>query len=327
MLTKILNTLNGHGSEAASLEAALLQLGRDRDEARAKIEALQKQRHQALLDDASDADLDKLERQLDRALTRLEKLNLAEPPLLEKLTGARSAARQRRWHTLLEEYHTAAGEFISAARVATQKHNALVGAILQARCEGFEAEASAMMPATPNLNGHALLAPDLLDIFERSIAPRSTPPRRAAPPPAPKAPRPLLPGERPEGSLQHPIPEQNVGALPFTAKRTPDDLSPLEPGQVRVMALTNGWSPAENRPQTHAGQKLVMTAAEARIALDHGKIEIIEKSIDRTAVEGASWESIDARTGITSLGSGGDSVVRLNVAPPAAASDQPNKGV
>src|SRR5271154_5458709 len=110
MFNKIIATLNGHGSEAASLEAAILQLGRDRDEARARIDELQKKRHRALLDDASDADLDKLERQLDRALTRLEKLNLAEPPLLERLTGARSVARQRRWGVHLDCYIAAAAE-------------------------------------------------------------------------------------------------------------------------------------------------------------------------------------------------------------------------
>jgi hypothetical protein len=89
LFNKILAGLNGHGSEAESLDAALVQLGRDRDETRGKIDELQKQRHQLLLDDGTDADLDKLERQIDRAETRLEKQNMSEAPLRERLAAGK----------------------------------------------------------------------------------------------------------------------------------------------------------------------------------------------------------------------------------------------
>ncbi len=315
MLNAILKTLNGHGSETASLEAALLQLGRDRDETRAKIDALQKQRHAALLDDASDADLDKLERQIDRAEVRLEKFNAAEPELLERLTAARSAARQRRWRELRDAYASAAGEFLVAARVTLEKHSTLVATIEQARREGFEAEANATMPATPNINGSPLLAPDLLDIFERAVTPPAAPVRRPAKAEPPAVPdiwndkhpgyhhptaqnlRTILP--RPPGrSTQHGIELHGGVPIPaedLSAKRDADDLAPLRSrDEVRARVLRPGYSPSDDRPQCHYGQIIRLSKKVAEAAAAGGVVEIIEHLVPRESAGASDQPDVTA---------------------------------
>jgi hypothetical protein len=59
------------------------------------------------------------------------------------------------------------------------------------------------------------------------------------------------------------------------AERTPDDLAPLEPGQARVRVLRAGFSPADDKPQSHYGQLLRMPIQAALRA--EGAIEIIER--------------------------------------------------
>jgi hypothetical protein len=267
MIKSILKNLNGKGSEAASLEAALFQLGRDRDETRTKIAELKKQRHTALLDDLDDAAIGKIDLLIDRAEVKLEKLNAAEPPLLEKLTAARSAARQRRWRALRDAYLAAAGDFLTSARATAERHADLIRIVDQAQREGFGAEVAATMPATPNVNSHPLLAPDLLNNFERAIAPPPPPARQAtaaAPTTRSQAPKP----QNPE-SLQH--------SVNLRASRTPDDTSPLLVGEARVSATGANWSPADDRPATtHRGQKLRMPAGAARAAEGRGLVKVIE---------------------------------------------------
>jgi hypothetical protein len=280
MLNVILAKLNGHASEAESLSAALLQLGRDRDETRAKIESLQKQRHAALLDDASDTDLDKIERQIDRATVRLEKLNISEAPLVEKLAGARDAARRRRWRELHDSYRTAAGEFLVSARAAAEKHTALISIVGQAQREGFADDVRKTIPATPNANGHPLLAPELLDIFERAILPPATPARRAAP----AAPRSALP--KAADSLQHSITSAGGVQIPpdlLRAKRRSPDTAPLKHDQVRVKVLRAGYSPADDQPQCHYGDIIRMLRESAEVVAAHGIVEIINEPVRRTA--------------------------------------------
>jgi hypothetical protein len=288
MIKSILKNLNGKGSEAASLEAALLQLGRDRDETRTKIAELKKQRHTALLDDESDAAIGKIDLLIDRAEVRLEKLNAAEPPLLEKLSGARSAARQKRWRALRDAYLAAAGEFLASARSAADKHTALIAIITQAQCEGFAAEVAATMPATPNVGGHPLLAPELLDIFGRAISP-PTPARQVAAPapnrektgravwqPASETFVRLDPGVSLQHAISSALPPPN-SLVRLTAQRAADDLGPLGPGEVRVKMLRGGLPPSDDAPACHLHQKIRMAVetAEHRAAL--GLLEIIER--------------------------------------------------
>jgi hypothetical protein len=60
------------------------------------------------------------------------------------------------------------------------------------------------------------------------------------------------------------------------ARRTPDDLSPLEPGQARVRVLRSGFSPSEDREQCAFGQIVRMPLGAAKRAADGAAIEILE---------------------------------------------------
>jgi len=85
MLDKILQTLNGHGSEVASLEAASLQRARDRNAAVAELEELNRRRHAALLADAPDSELDKLERPFS---PHYDRERFGRPPTRDELIEA-----------------------------------------------------------------------------------------------------------------------------------------------------------------------------------------------------------------------------------------------
>jgi hypothetical protein len=310
LFNALIKGLNGHGTEAESLDAALLQLGRDRAETVNKIDALQKQRHQALLDDASDADLDKLERLLDRATVRLEKLNISEAPLRERLADAQTAARKRRWNSLHEGHHAAAVEFLSSARATAERHSTLIAIVDTAQREGFTGLVASTMPRTPNIEGSPLLATDLLDIFERSLLPPS--PRRAAKAKPAKA-SPAL-WDRNDAGFDHPQSAQlrtlmqppagstlqgAVGAeTSFTvsplksvgkihADKLPNDDAPLGPSEVYARVIRSGYCGIDGG-QSHAGRKVRVLKSHAEIAAKNGAIEILPNEPPAAAETGAT---------------------------------------
>jgi hypothetical protein len=301
MFNSIIKSLNGHGSEAESLDAALAQLARDLAETSEKIAALQKQRHQALLDDASDTDLDKIERQVARAETRLEKLNMSEAPLRERLAGAQTAARKRRWDALHAEYVEAATKFVAMARATAQEHSALIMIVSQAQREGFSGLVASTMPQTPHVGGNPLLSEELLQIFEQAIAP-ATPTRRTAQKKPAKAYADLWdqnsPGydhptakqlrtivQPPAGrSLQHAVstdtattiaPLQPSGRI--HAKKLPDDTEPLGAGEVRVIVIRSGYCGIDGG-QSHIGRKVRVLESYAKIAAGNGAVEILNEA-------------------------------------------------
>jgi len=278
VLNKLLKQLNGHGSDAESLDAALIQLEADRETAQRELSDLQVRRHQALLDDATDATLDKLEREIERAETRIEKLDLAAPGLRERLDAARQDARRRRWEGLLSAWRQAAAEFVSSARATVAAHESLVSLRAAAQSEGFAAEAAAHMPATPNLNGHALLAPDLLDIFEQSMRPpvpdaSATRPAIASSSRA----RARLPHERvPHGDVHGSVSLDFISAPRPRPTRVVDDVEPLLPGEVRAVVVRPGLE--VRGQQCAAGQKIRLQADDAERCLRSGSIEITERA-------------------------------------------------
>lgn len=109
--------------------------------------------------------------------------------------------------------------------------------------------------------------------------------------------------------------------------RAPDDLSPLEPGEVRVRVMRAGYE-TPNGKQCDAGQVVKLPADVAQKAMANKAVETVEMNVDRTHVEGSNFQTIDPRTPLTTVGSGGDSLVRINVAPhkAAAAAEHPNEG-
>jgi hypothetical protein len=273
MYTSILKSLNGHAGETDSLIQALAQLGRDRESVRADLDKLNNERRQALLDDASDTVLDKLERAIDRATVRLEKLNIAEAPLRERITAAKLDARGRRWQAHRETYLAAANDFLAAARLCAAKHAAVIAIVNQMQREGFEAEVAATCPGTPQINNNAVCAPELLDQFSLALAPPAPAPRRTKLAPTP---------ERAPKSTQGPL--YLSGGVPSLAPpppRFPDDTAPLNAGQARVKVLRAGFSPADDRPQCAYGQIIRMPRHVAERAAASGVVEIILNEGDR----------------------------------------------
>lgn len=277
MLKTILEKLNGHAAESPAIAGELVQLAADRDAAKAELAALHEKRRALLLDDASDAALDRIEREIDRAEVRLEKLAVAEAPLRARLDDAKVAERRSRWETLLAAHREAAKQFLADARRTIEKHAAVLSIVAEAQRSGFAAEAAAYFPPTPNLHGSPLLAPDLIDHFDLALAPRE----RAAPAPQPT---PLSrPKPTPRPTLQHQVTTAETGrpmtpaeAAALRAKRMPDDTSPLEPGQARVRVARSGFSPSDNSPQASHGQVVRMPIHAAERASDNGAVEIIE---------------------------------------------------
>jgi hypothetical protein len=296
MINSILKKLNGNAIDADSLSAALLQLGRERDETRSEIVALKQRKHQLLLDDGSDADLDKIERLIDRAETRLEKIAIAEPVMRERISAAKIVARQRRWRELHDAYLVAAADFLASARTCAARHEALNSIVAQAQSGGFESEVAARMAKTPNVGGAALLAGDLLDTFERALVAATSKPSRSTPDlyaahrgNVGKNHRnpigisvPVAPSPKP--SLQRTVAGHTtltVSPLDPAGKnhadRLDDDLSVLGPGEVRAMVIRSGYC-ALDGGQSHSGRKVRVLKEHALIAAKNGAIEILDET-------------------------------------------------
>ena len=291
MLKTILRKLNGHAVEAPSLAAALTELEQARAATQGEIEVLNQKRQQALLDDATDEALDKIERSLDRATVRLEKINVAEGPLRDQLAMANTAERARRWGTHLAAYRAAAAEFLSAARNVAERHADVIAAMNAARREGFEREIAANMPATPNVGGKALCSPDLLNAFERALSPASR-----APGTAPVVgvrhyvgrdgynafgTSPAAPPKPPTPSLQHGISIDPLTAREFSssagrvrAPKLPNDDAPLGADEARVVVLRGGFEAPDG--QSQVGRRVRLKKDAALQAARSGVVDIIE---------------------------------------------------
>jgi hypothetical protein len=182
------------------------------------------------------------------------------------------------------------------ARATVAKHSELIAIVDQAQREGFAGLVASTMPRTPNIEGNPLLADDLLDIFERAIAP-PPPPRaekakaKAAAPASPSWWDPKHPGynhptaqqlrtatEPPVGaSMQHKVELYGgVSTPPVLTPRVADDREPLKHNQVRARVLRTGYSPADDRPHCHQGQVIRLPKKTAEAAAAGGALEIIE---------------------------------------------------
>lgn len=272
--------LNGRGTDPdpAAIAEVLTQLAQENEADAREIEKLAERRKQALLDGAHDA-ANVLYAEAGKVRDRIEERQLAVPVLRERLRGATAAERQRRLLSHREAYRAAATEYLQAARIAATKHWAVVVAIEQTRRDGFERE-SAMMPATPNINGSALLAPELLDLFGAGAAAYSR--TQVTAPAAPRAPQPararVLPAEKNLSDAQHAVSTHLTGPARRPTVRTPDDLRPLQPGEARVQYLgAGGWSPADDLPQCHHGQILILALRAGENAANLGLVKITER--------------------------------------------------
>ena len=272
MLHALLKRLNGHALDPGELDAALAQLGRDREAASATRAELEERRKRALLDDESGATIRKLDAEIELVNIALEKLGVAEQPLRERLAAAQAAARRRRWKEIRSAGLEAAAAFSAAARAAAAAHEKYIQVRETATREGFTQEASTL-PPTPNINGAALLAADLLDLFDRAC---STPASENVQPikVAAKAPR---RAPAPADAMSPHGVRLAPGAPIAKAERAADDLGELGAGEARVRVIRAGFSPSDHLPAAARGQLVRMPGAAARVAAAAGAVELIEE--------------------------------------------------
>jgi hypothetical protein len=294
-LTTLRGKLNGSAADPPTLEAQLAEIQSAIEALPERQAELAERRLEALRRD-DDVQARRIEaQQADLARDR-DRLADSKRHIGEQLRDATAAARQRRLLSHRAGYSVAAAEFLASARVTVAKHAAVV-AVRELACrQGFENETTLMMPATPNINGNALCAPQLLDLYALAVAGQSSDTRIPTPKPLPTSAfrkRALLPHQRAPITDSARAVRLGDGAPGIhRAERTPDDLAPLEPGQARVRVLRAGYSPADNRPQAHYGQLLRMPIQAAQRA--EGAIEIVERYGD-PALNSAAPEVPEAR--------------------------------
>jgi hypothetical protein len=93
-------------------EAALSRLHSERAAALTRLDGLSDMRREALKKDATDKEVLALDAQADSARIVLEKLDIAEPELIDRLQAARGAARAAEWRERHKLYHEAAMAFL-----------------------------------------------------------------------------------------------------------------------------------------------------------------------------------------------------------------------
>ncbi|MGH7091661.1 MAG: hypothetical protein ACREFQ_22445 [Stellaceae bacterium] len=274
MLNKILTKMNGSAADPAVIEQALVQLAADKEAAKFAVDELQRRRHQALLDDAPDGELDKLERQLDRALARLEKLSISEQPLRERLALART-----------EKQRAAIARHRDAMPALYRKLRQALEAAASAQAEVTEARAAAVREvgeqaatvSLPYIGFAGVLTAASIEDWSRHVesvlaivSPKSAPRAQPVAPPRPRA-KPMTDTARQvrlAGGRQLDV------APPQQHQRRPDDTGELGPGEARCRVLRHGY-PDANGQQCGSGQLIRLALETAKLAASHGAIEII----------------------------------------------------
>jgi hypothetical protein len=181
MIKTLFSRLNGHGNDPASLSAMMNQLAADRVQAVEVHAARLAERHRLLLDDATDTEIDKIEREIDRAAVRIEKLDAAEPVLREKLRQAVAVKRQATVAALRAELAPAAADLIVAMRGAKRTFDAYIGVCRKFFDAGLGTECSALSATPPHLKESPFCSPELIDRFEVEVERLSQAPLPQAP--------------------------------------------------------------------------------------------------------------------------------------------------
>jgi hypothetical protein len=307
MLTKLLERLNGHAGDPASLAEALGALGRERIAARTSLKELQERRRQALLDDAADSQLDKLEREIDRGQTRIEKLDMAEAPLREQLSAAQAAAAKRAEDEAVSKFLDLAERSATALeacdvafvqqRLHWDKNQHLLRRVEPLGCALILGEGHGVAWAIQTRKRIAEV---------RAARERRDNPQLAPQPPANAQPqsahddRPRLAHERQR--ITDSQREVSV-ALPTgpTSQRAPqaNDVGPLLEGHIRVIALRSGYTDHQGI-QHHAGHIFQLRREYAEASVLAGALEICEESATTApAVSSGAWKSLKGVSSLT----------------------------
>jgi hypothetical protein len=284
MLNAILKKLNGASGDPAALQAALAGLISERNKTRDEIDALVKKRHQALLDDESDDVLDRIERQIDRATVKLEKINVSEPPLRQRIVAARAEQRRAQLAKFKTEVRQVGSALIDAARllIAAAEHYTLVGDRM--RAAGFENEMAAHYITPPMLSGNFLAAPELVETFAREVermtvtAPPAKPKKRAAP----KAqPAPTLAPKQSGGTIDTRM-ERGIRVDTSPASPRPNrplfaDMIAADSNHATVVLLRAGVD-LPGGSQSMIGDRVTLPASTAQSLVENGAADFVKET-------------------------------------------------
>jgi hypothetical protein len=297
MFNKLVTKMNGAGVDPVALEAELAKVAADRADTLAAIERANGRRHQALMDDETDAEIDKIERQIDRANTRLEKLGLAEAGLREQLAAAKAALHRKAIERCRAQRLALYLKFRPALEAVAALQREIIAQDMAACAEIGEHAARRELPT---LVFRALLMPEFVATWiqdmDRAFPARSA--RAAVAAPAALAPKPTLATTKDENAptlkrpparasnMKTPTPTDSQHGIRLDEWQPPapprergsDDTSPLAPGEARVKVLRGGYSPAGDAPQCDRGQLLKLPIAVANRALAVGAVEILEQA-------------------------------------------------
>ncbi len=269
----------------SDVEAALARLDRERHAAKAMIADAASKRRELLLT-ATDQEIDAIDRGADAGRLTLERLEILEPQLLERLASLQSDARR----ALLAEFEgayeiraAALDKAMGALLTVFEDYQALVGQISAA---GFEIELRSFVTATPLLNGGLAVTPETVELFRRAretLADRraAAETRRAAPPATPaqaryKSPPFIVHPLTPRPKIEHRVSEAPLPEYRPSPRRAPIKAEGKTPfGFMKITVLRHGFE-IEGKPRV-IGDEIVLPNAEADKWLRTGGCEVVER--------------------------------------------------
>lgn len=259
----------------ASAEAALSKLNAERDAARSVIASASERRRQLLLADAADESILEIDHEADAARLTVERCDLHEPDVLNRIRELQGAARREllaRLEADLDRATSALDASISETIVAFRKYQNAITAIASSNFS------TSSYPTLPSINDAILLNPALIENWRRERE------RLADAKYAAANPRPVVVAPTPAPVVKmKPAPVVAV-ASPTQKKRVPIKLTgPIEKGMVRVECTMNLVDFHET--QCFIGDQFDITREEANFVLQGRAFKFVagEEKIEEAA--------------------------------------------
>jgi hypothetical protein len=253
LINEILNYVRGTGETdtAEGVETALQRVATERSAANNALTSGAGRRRELLLQDGSDKAIAGLDRELDGHRLVLERLELIEGELFDRLQALRSVERQAAWRKFAKKYEIAAVNHANAIRTAVKSLTDVCAAIDAAREAGFDAEVTAAF--SPPLQ-HLLMTPETIVAFEDGIERLRDAVSGRLPKAAPDTsrPRPTVKPQTPR-SFQRAV---RLGENPAPPPMKPRELfrDQAKPGEVLVSVMKAGYEAPDGRQCTVGDQ-------------------------------------------------------------------------
>jgi hypothetical protein len=138
------------------VQDALTRVKQQRQEQAAKISAATVRRSELLLLDDTDADIAALECDTEKAQLAIERLELMERELLQRLLALQDAKRRALWANLIERHNAATDDFIAKYEAALLAKKVMIWIVEDARRHGFIYEAKSLTEPLHLLTEEAL---------------------------------------------------------------------------------------------------------------------------------------------------------------------------